>query len=259
MKKLTLLFICIANIVFSQVKPNNDLFKLQLKGNVNLVSELSLLKEYCDYPYNSTLEFDQKGNIVEIGIEGDKCRSQNTKYKIAYGSQNRIHFVAGSYMNIDQQDFVYNSKNQLISYVDSSNQYKFYLYTYKYDQNGNQIEIKIFEQIEPDYKKLLKTKDVLVKTESLSFDDQGNILKKEIFNNVNLKVRIETFKYDQNNNIIEIIDSNRLVNTEKNPKYQVDPTRTYEYVVDNQKNWISKTEYIDGKLSNTTTREIKYY
>ncbi len=259
MKNLTLLLICITNVVFSQIKPNNDLFKLNLKGKVASISEPTFLQEYCDTTFIMIKLFDELGNINETKVDDYRCHNFSTKVKIVYDSKKRIDFVMNSQMGIDQQKFEYNSKNELISYLDSENDNHFYTHKYKYDQKGNQIEMKVFEEIDPAYDKILKDNGNLLYKITITFDEKDNAIKKEYFNKTNLKTRIESFKYDQNGDVIESNGSNRLKNTEKNPTYLDTPTKTYKYILDEQKNWISKTEYIDSKVTNTTTREIKYY
>ncbi len=78
---------------------------------------------------------------------------------------------------------------------------------------------------------------------------EGEVLV-EVFEKNNTKKK-NYFKYDDNNNIVEL----KVVSTDK----QFPDIFTYQYTFDRYQNWIKKTTYLNGILNSIEERVISYY
>lgn len=267
MKKLTLLFICIANIVFSQVKPNNDLWKMNLKGKVKSVREIQYIESQNGYVLQNPSKFtttkttfNKMGDVIKVKINFENGKKYKTKIKNSYYKRsqdenaNKTKTITKS--NLGDKvinHYRYDSKSRLLLAYNNTNKGRVPVLHdskdyYEYELKENNYTKKISNRM-----------GVLLSKEYFTCDEKGNILKKEFYNKDGFKENIETFKYDENNNVIERNYSAITGNVGDKPTYLDEKIKTYKYILDKHNNWISKTEYIDGKLSNTTTREIKYY
>ncbi len=284
MNALTLLLLFVTSIAFSQIKSNNDLKKMNLKGKVKSIAfsgSINLSHNFHKVaphvlkdskPYTSKIIFNKFGHIIYAASAIEKIK-YNQMFKNSYDSNNNvIETVCYSVKaigkkvkrkvrtDIDSATFVnkyfYNDKSQLTSALMNANLTNVYVLTYEYDKQGNEILIKRYDSVHVPNEKHLASKAYF------TYDKNGNVLTKEYFNKNDLRDNIEGFEYDENNNVaVNTYDyfNGFNNNNEKQPMYWSAPTKTYTYVVDNKKNWISMTEYINDKVVYRTTREIKYY
>jgi len=86
------------------------------------------------------------------------------------------------------------------------------------------------------------------------FDNEGNIIKYETYNEAQLLIKATKYNYNDRGDIIE----------DKFIIYQDDyegiDSHTFKYKYDSKGNWIKKTRYnMDGSFSDITKREIEYY
>ena len=96
MKNLILILICITNFAFSQVKPNNDLAKMNINGNVKSILRKTyfepsgVVRGVLDLKNPSITEkivFNRKGNIKKIII------TNNLNKKISFNKTQIKEYV----------------------------------------------------------------------------------------------------------------------------------------------------------------------
>jgi hypothetical protein len=272
---------CVTNFAFSQVTLNNDLEKLHLKDKVKSITSAhystfrntsGVVPHAPEMPklYTFKTTYNKLGHVVHtefiVGYNKNiKLNKSKYKYEHIYDSKNNLiektsRKIAGSDESDDDtksvDKFFYNDKNQMINAIMNSNSSEVYLLIYEYDEKGNQFLMKTYNRTDQVDETKLSSKDYF------TYNEKRNIIKKEHFNSDNLRENIESFKYDENNHILvrEYEYFNGYANNnKKQPLYWAEPTITYKYILDKNKNWISLTAYIDGKTPVTTTQKIKYY
>ncbi len=210
MKTITLLLFCIANSTFSQVKPNNDLAKMNLKGKVKSVIEIQYIEIQNGYVLHNPSKFtttkttfNKMGDVIKMRIDFENGKEYKTQIKIIYSKRpkdqnpNKIKTITKS--NLGDRvinHYRYDSKSRLLWAYYNTNKGRYPVIHdskdyYKYDTNGNNFIIE-----------KSNSKDVLINKEYFTCDEKRNILKKEFYYKDGLKENIETFKYDENNNVI---------------------------------------------------------
>lgn len=138
-------------------------------------------------------------------------------------------------------------------------------YIYTYVQEGNQLEVNAYNGEGAFIEKETRTYDSNQNPlEEISYNGKGDLEQKQvnIYNNEGLcsesnlytgtgelKFRY-TYLYDNENNMIERKKYDKEGKTIAN--------HTYTYSFDKQNNWIKRIEYINGKATYLTEREIGY-
>lgn len=150
-----------------------------------------------------------------------------------------------------------------------------------YDEFGG---LKEFSKYEYDEKGFLVKKNNFNRDENLTDyiiftnDENGNALKQQQFRaSDNHLVFTVTCKYDDNSRLAEVVydnpdqemylqkncyydESGNLTGYETRDKDQLVPEmHKYEYEYDEQRNWISRTEYRNDRKTYFTVRKIVYY
>ena len=167
--------------------------------------------------------------------------------------------------------------------------------TYKYDKNGNRVEMIFFDTRGiANYKHFLKYNQNRKLIEESCFSSNGKSLYRDLYDydingnralwdhfysNGTLVSKVIQ-KYDQDNNLTDNqfyeyskdgkltsesvlkykydLKRNKTEETSYNSKGEVEIRRSYCYKYDNQKNWIERTEFINGKPTKIAERKIDY-
>lgn len=136
-------------------------------------------------------------------------------------------------------------------------------FEYEYDKKGNPVKEYAYYQNELRY--------YFVNV----FDEKGNKINMEEYTSDGKLLSITDYKYDKQNNIIEIettfvkdlpTTKHRLEYNAQNhlsaiyTEQKVEPISTFVYQYDESGNWYQKKEFsYDGELKNTTAQIIEYY
>lgn len=159
----------------------------------------------------------------------------NEKYSYKGTLLQKITFVNTKKRETTQSSFKYDVNNRLIERIDYVTGVKGGIKTeYTYDANDNLVSTKVFKVSLP--------KNTTITTYSNGKKQNETIL--------NGKLRTtHTYSYNSNGNLSkDSIDTNGKTSE-----------ITYEYTYDTQGNWITQTQYSDGKIKETIQREIEYY
>jgi hypothetical protein len=182
MKNLSLILICIANIAFSQEKPNNDLKKHGLNGKVKSVREIISHNTITqtETGWDSEIFFNPEGYITEIKkYFGDGILASSEKYE--YDNKHNIIESINDGLKI-RITYTYDANNYVVTDSIFENSEKWTeVNNYKYDEDGNMIIRRI------------KTKD---SEKVVTFNYDLNI---NPFEPIPKKYK---YKYDNNNNWI---------------------------------------------------------
>ena len=108
-----------------------------------------------------------------------------------------------------------------------------------YNDNGDLIQRNEYDNMT---KKVFK--------ECLSYNNQNNIIECKDYNDGKM-VSITTYQYDTNNNPILLVT--------RNPDGTITQSRTYSYTYDTTGNYIEKQCYVNSIFTNVIKREIEYY
>lgn len=136
-------------------------------------------------------------------------------------------------------------------------------FEYEYDKKGNPVKEYAYYQNELRY--------YFVNV----FDEKGNKINMEEYTSDGKLLSITDYKYDKQNNIIEIETTStkdlpsekyRLEYNAQNhviaiyTEQSAEPISTFVYKYDTSGNWCQKEQFdYYGELRNTTTRTIEYY
>ena len=181
--------------------------------------------------------YDDNGNRQEsnANIEGIIHTS-----KYIYDEKRNLifiyHYKDGKLDESDKDEFKYDQNNNKIWNAGSG-----YEITYKYDTCGY-----IIEQLTKDLNKYIYKSEIIydknrneVEVDKTTIAPSGAESKNKIIN-----------KYDKWGNQIE----SKITASKGYVGYE-----TTTYIYDNMGNWIKKTRYVDGKMSNFWERIIEYY
>ena len=192
------------------------------------------LRVFSKYFYSNPSKFD---SVVNYNSEGDKLK-KNLYY---YGKDNRIDSIN-----------VVNNKGDLIS-----QQFNKYHNGRLISLRSNFLKEKTNYQINYLYNKKGYLKSFVMYSESPYFGSKRTYIRNregevllEVFEKNNTKKK-KYFKYDENNNIVEL----KVVGTDE----QFPDKFTYQYTFDKYQNWIKKTTYLNGILNSIEERVISYY
>lgn len=272
MRRVFLLTFFVSLISLAQNKKTD--FELEnLKGNVKSIRTI---------PYVAT----SIGNSVEKGeiYRGDAPIYKNTLVTYDKGMQTdyRAYSPNGDLKEHYQYNFDHRgNKIERIEYDIYEN--PFYIRTFTLDDKDRVIQTNIcvasgdfciiniyYDYTEPKTKKITVETDEgdIKESYKIVYDDKGNTISEEKFDNTGKRIEYFTCSYDNKNNLVEkkskqtcsykYNDHNDCIE-EKTSKSEKLQKKTFEYTYDKHNNWISKVEYIDGKASVITEREISYY
>lgn len=230
---------------------NNDWTKDNLKGEVKSYTEKSYefindAKE--EYPYrNIQKNYDEKGYMLEENnykLDG----SLDYQFINRYTDDGRLIDKKNIYANGHvsyKWIYEYDETGNVIkhSIFNSNDELTLYRLLVN-DENGNRVESK---------ERYVHNPEGVISRKTYEYDEDGNNIQVNIFSPANGELTLyHIFAYDDKGNpIIEnIYKANDRLDTEWR----------YDYVYDDEDNWIKKTEYEVGQPpKTTTTREYVYY
>lgn len=237
------------------------IFKYDEKGNITEQNEYS---SNGNLQEKLKLKTDDEGNPIMCDIYKSDGKLKNKiiwvriKKKIKeYQKSDSIGKLVSKFINTYDKDNLIES----IEYGLEGRLEKKYFF--KYDSNGNQIEIQV-----------LNSDENLIKLETSVFDKNNNLVENNIYDSNGTLKNKHSYKYDIQNNLIEHTNNDIDVGTftykynEKEDLYEqvnfnlkkektYDLKRTYKY--DSFGNWTEMIEF-NGIIPKTITeREIVYY
>jgi hypothetical protein len=230
-------------------KKNNDLAIENLKGKISIITETL---------YDVEMQYGEQQTGDTISRIVSKYNKQGNEVEYYYYNSTKLEWKSTSKVNDDgkvvestnygEDGTVYNSialkyneKGNLIekdSYFTNSSLNEKNIY--KYDENNNRIEYNRY------------TSDGALFTKyAYQFDNKGNYIELEIYLGNNLDSKFKC-KYDDNNNLIEekVYRPNGAIIREDEYKYD-------DY--DKTGNWLSQTQFEQGKPKSIKRHEIQYY
>lgn len=186
-------------------------------------SSSSWQKDYGNDKLKEEYFYDEDSNLVEIKYYRKKYKDEN---QVELGSKTKNYYF----------------KNGLLRYGITTSEHDTLtnLIIYKYDKNGRKIE-----QVHVHKRFVKNTDDIIFNTKNININDV------KLPNDELMVGRMLKYKYDQNN-IIELKETEAFGKT-------VTKTCKFEYVFDDQKNWIEQTKYVNGEKLYVWKRKIKYF
>lgn len=174
---------------------------------------------------------DDRGNkLWEIKYSYDK--KGNKTEEIYYEKDNSIYHLI---------TYKYNTNNKLIQYTKSYPKNKIFTnQTYEYDSNNNRIILNDFD-----------SSNSLIKTNKFYYNKKDILIKKEEFDSEKKMIRSVYLTYDKFDSIIQEKVTFYLNNE--------DIISSFDYTYDKNKNWISKTKYVNNKPRYVIERNIDYF
>lgn len=252
---------------------NSDRLNDKLKGKVKYVmwveAESEKLNPLSYLGSHHTKQYLQ--SLCQYNLNGQKIDYRQTTednyiyelIQFEYNEKNELKriIVFDEEENINLSvNYKYNLKGQIIEEYYDTNKELFKAY---YNPKGfvKKIVCESVDDynnatyiIQRDSKNLNKITEV-IKNEYLktkfNYDKNGNIIKIQNFQGLGGKELYSTKKitYDSCQNIIKSVFKNKRRTT----------TSEFDYIYDDQNNWIKSSFYSDGELLSRTTREIGYY
>ncbi|WP_420287292.1 hypothetical protein VT569_05155 [Flavobacterium psychrophilum] len=256
---------------------NNDLKKNNLFGNIKSINKNHYdatekfgepVKLNNTSTTSSLILFNNFGNIMEetekyyMTLLITKCKYDDNKllernlYNEDGTLSNRTKFKYDEKSNLIEENiydkqgnsklkFVnkYNNLNQIIeSHGYHENKVTFKIMSI-YDSAGNKIREKAFDCKE----------NIFYRDETFRYDENKNIISSISFNDYGtFKTNmISNMKYDDYNNII--------LDSFKNELDGRKGSNTYKYEYDSEKNWTKQVKFKNGKPIKIIEREIDYY
>jgi hypothetical protein len=227
--------------------PDSDWRKLRLQGKVKAIKEIKFLAvdnfseivkgEKIKHVYNKEFLFNLDGYSIE---ENDYIPDGTLANRIMYLYQDSKLIEYNEY---DSQGLLFGTakyeigedgKPAKLNYKTNDGRYN-WSETYKYDANGNVIEVTRF-----------KTEEVIDSKELYNYNNKGALESSELFKNGELITK-NTFEYNEDGNRDEMVyggDSSKF---------------TYIYNLDSKGNWIKKIVFEDDNPSGILIREIEYF
>lgn len=237
------------------------------------------------YKYNDKNLLIDKSVYIKINTQNyilDNVSIIKEKYVYLYDENDKL---IGEYFYISSQSNIipsnkYDKEGKLIESVETDPSYFKYTYkydkhgriiekigvssnnpfnrftsksTWKYDQNGNNIEFSnyISGKLKRKRTRKFNNNGEIIKSNSFKYDSTGNIIKSK-HNIKDLKIEKGRNKYDSGDINLKIYDQleNRRINVNSR----------FEYEYDKNNNWIKKLEFDENKLNiSLFEREIEYY
>lgn len=227
--------------------PNSDWARLKLQGKVKAIKEIKFLAvdnfseiekgEKVKHIYNKEFLFNLDGYKIE---QNDYIPDGTLANRIMYLYQNNKLIEYNEY---DSQGLLFgtgkyelgeNEKPLKLKYKTNDGRYN-WTETFKYDKNGNIVEIEHF-----------RTKNAIDSKEIYTFNDDGYLDVSELYKDGE-PVTKNTFKTDEDGSRTEMI-------------YGADSSKyTYIYNYDAKGNWIKKIVFENDNPSGILIREIEYF
>jgi len=236
-------------LCFHSYGQKNDLFKLNLKGNIKNIRETyyqinkndaKIQDTSIDFSYLNT--FDKQGNKKE-DLKYDAEGKMDKKYEYIYDKLGR-RIIQDQYNSDGKLNrkltYKYDEKGNITednSYTSEGKLEK--KYTYQYDAKGNVTEDKSFDSENKFRKKY-----------TYSYDASGNKIENNRYNAEGMPDKRVIYKYDDKGNVIEEIQT---ANDGEKTVY------VYEYKYDIRQNWIQKNSFREKNIVSIIKREIGYY
>lgn len=229
--------------------------------NLNPMSYLG--SHHTQQQLTNCCQYNQNGQKVDYRIvTEDNYLFELIQFK--YNEKNELSriIVLDEDENIEFSiNYKYNLKGQI---TEEYNETKKELYKAVYDINGFIIKITCQSEISDynnatyiinrDFKNPINITEI-VKNENFKtkfdYDKNGNVIKIENFQGLGGKELFSTkeITYDNYQNIIKTVFKNKTRTT----------IQEFDYIYDDQQNWINSSFYSNGELTSRTTREIGYY
>lgn len=201
---------------------------------------------YAKKPYNSMIsKYEKNGNQIEV----------------KYYNQDGIERIFITYLYDEYGNMIEEKRFDVFNGVLSFSSHL----TYKYDKQGNQIEYNTYDsdnnlaskvKSKYDKNKIIEEEFSDGEKRIYIYDDKGNQIEMtQDLNNFGLGFVKFMYTYDIYGNVIREEQSQS-----NNEDYKVwNFANTYEYVYDDNGNWIKKIEFIRGKAESIIEREFEYY
>lgn len=257
----------------------NDLERQKLNGKVREVKYIEYEARYNTKDSSYTLKiFDflsMKNNIstfnklgylekkTELSFDLKDSMSISAIWTYQYDKKNRIireFRDSKKYGDTSSWNYKYNKNNTLIKYYHKD----YHVLYYKYSQM-NDIELLTTANSDSSYQRKMKfiydkqnrlvryenyeNTDSIVNLRILSYENESRNYSNEINEDKKYKYKInKSFEYDENGNVKKIFNEEQKL------------AGWFEYVYDNNKNWIEQKCFnSSGKIYNVYKREISYY
>lgn len=270
MNKLTITILLFStNLLFGQSFLDKD---LKFQGAVKTVYQL---------------EFKATENDGKI-IKGGTIECSEVKYE--FDNQNRLlteeyclmDFLSSYKYKYDEngrliERMYFNRLDRKYEYDTSGNQVKELMFdseglmgswSYKFDNKGNIIErtgylgesfverwIKVYDKDNRKIKEYMvdEEPDTIPTYQVITFeyDNKGRLTKILTTDPESNVHAIATYKYDDNDNLIEHYSKNDF-------QRGIEELKTFKYEYDNKGNWTQKLEHINSKPTTITVRKIEY-
>lgn len=245
---LLTLFSCGEITSFSESdNPNSDWRRLKLQGKVKAIKEIKFIAvgnfseivngEKTKHIYNKEFLFNLDGFKIE---QNDYIPDGTLANRIMYLYQNN---KLVEYNEYDSQGLLFGTGKYEIgeddnptrlNYKTSDGRYN-WSETFKYDGNGNIIEVNHF-----------RTEKAMDSKEIYNFNDDGYLSTSELHRDGNLVTK-NTFITDEEGSRTEMI-------------YGADKSNfTYIYNYDSKGNWVKKIVFENNSPSGVLIREIEYF
>lgn len=259
----------------------NDLSEMHLKGRVKSIRKVGyevkdsvLMTKGNRYEgrFEEFDSFNELGNLIEsiLFLPTGGLYSKNIFFYNEGNVLDEVHWFS-EYGKESIASFKYDSKGNLtdriIKDVDGTFRQK---YTYKYDENGNNIESIWYYKNDSLISTILRS----------SYDLNGNKIDDRYYGSRGELYDKVTYKYDKNGLVIErdyyehrtnkfyekfsrVFDEDGDVVSMKTVKYNTDGKVINEeverFLYDDHHNWIKRIAYLTNNIGLIEERQIEYY
>ena len=241
----------------------NDVKKYNLKGNVKEIIEIQ--QQTSDTI--TILRYNQKGQLIysRVLTAYDEFEYIIDEFEYKYDSRGNMRHEIGLF---ERSENKFDIRGNLIEHKFGITDDDFFgKWTYKYDNNNNQIErtgyignnfVERWKHVYNDnnqrIKELMVDEDVdstIYIMRYFEYDHNGNVIRQQYISYQGNKGEWnDFFKYDENNNRVEW---KRIDNDE------YEETELHEYESDENGNWIKKKRLQDNILIELSKRVIGYW
>lgn len=229
------------NIIITRRNPNESQYdKIVQTFVANKIVQKRTFDAQDNLTDKITYEYDAKGNLIRENYYKNR---DVVAHSIAYEyDSNNNKMIETYYTGTDELVSVtkFNYLNNLLINVASfpKGQELEYAETKMYDANGNL-----------NYNKITDNSVHTEVEEKMNFDNNKNMLSSMIYQN-GMLVQSVTNTYNENN---------QLIATSVTKQEGTVETKTYEYEVDSQGNWISKVIFLNKEPQFKIQRTITYF
>lgn len=260
---------------------HNDLSERHLNGQVKSIRKVGyeikdsiLLTKGNKYEgrFEELLSFNDSGNLIQSVLfrPNGELFSKNMFFYDNKNALDEIHWFS-EYGKESIASFVYDSEGNLAKKVIKSSNGTFrQKYTYKYDDNGYEIESIWYLRNDSLISTILKS----------SYDGNGNKIDNRYYNSDELLYDKETYTYDKKGLLIEreyyehrtnkfndkfsrVFDENGDIVSMETVKHNANGEIIYKEVerffYDEHHNWIKRIAYLTNNPGLIEERQIEYY